>query len=494
MNNFQNIIIQNVKFPGCPCVNLSLIITNKWQNKYDMKNFYYGKYNEINIQQKYDFHENEQKNHSKLSQCTQNTFQLSKIDDFQPFHLADIMQDKMSAYNAQLWHLVQFNEFDRKKHFLDCNSNRDVSKLFPQMTIDGKMKLCENKKDFSSDFNNYVDCSGILSEPVFSDPNAWNSNPYCLKETSPVGIVSLDCAYVESGFTNTEVFWNILSFGSSIAAFQYNDKNYKFNIPKNTEIIEFEELACAGTSVYPGAAGHFFNEIFPRLLHMNDVLPEHIPLLWPDNELAKNVLYAFQEKNLVSSSRKYVWSTAGQVLKAKRLFVLTSEYKADHNPLCLFINQKLFQRKIQYFVASNPSKEFQHTDILILSRGHSKARSIANENELVQSLKSYFPQKKLDIFEPLVSMNFLHMITRIHSAKIIIGPHGANLNNMVGAKEGTNIIEIGYIGGMPADYFCLSRNLGFIYWLSLCSTGNYGSQLTANINDIIEIISLITKS
>ena len=64
------------------------------------------------------------------------------------------------------------------------------------------------------------------------------------------------------------------------------------------------------------------------------------------------------------------------------------------------------------------------------------------------------------------------------------------MNNFVAALPGAYIIEIGYNdegNPVPSDYFCQARNLGLHYWLSISDSGCYGCQVTANIDDILEI-------
>jgi len=51
------------------------------------------------------------------------------------------------------------------------------------------------------------------------------------------------------------------------------------------------------------------------------------------------------------------------------------------------------------------------------------------------------------------------------------------------------VLEIGYIDAnmaLPTDWYCLARNLGFTYYVSLAA-GNYRSALQANLDDIAAI-------
>ena len=57
------------------------------------------------------------------------------------------------------------------------------------------------------------------------------------------------------------------------------------------------------------------------------------------------------------------------------------------------------------------------------------------------------------------------------------------------------VVEIGYTGGMmlPTDWYCLPRNLGFKYWLSLANSGDYGSPMHANADELAAIATEYRK-
>ena len=136
-----------------------------------------------------------------------------------------------------------------------------------------------------------------------------------------------------------------------------------------------------------------------------------------------------------------------------------------------------------------------HNGIVILSRGQGHARSMVNEAELLAALHTAFPGHFIDAFEPQDSI--LKVAQRLYGAALVIGPHGATLNNLYGAHIGAAVIEIAYNGGMffPSEYFCLARNLGLRYWLSPSLQGEYGSPMRVDIDDIISIAreALVSK-
>jgi len=81
-------------------------------------------------------------------------------------------------------------------------------------------------------------------------------------------------------------------------------------------------------------------------------------------------------------------------------------------------------------------KGSEKTKIYISRRGNNKRR-LSNEKELEDELQKLgFQIVRLEEY------NFLEQVEIIHSAFIIIAPHGAGLANLVFAEKGTNAIEI----------------------------------------------------
>ena len=97
----------------------------------------------------------------------------------------------------------------------------------------------------------------------------------------------------------------------------------------------------------------------------------------------------------------------------------------------------------------------------------------------------------IDAFVPGgAGRSYVECAARVLAARVVIGPHGANLNNFVAQRAGGTIVEIGYADNdnpLPSDYFCQARNLGLRYWLSMADAGSYASGIVANVDDILEI-------
>ncbi len=134
--------------------------------------------------------------------------------------------------------------------------------------------------------------------------------------------------------------WNIISLDAGGVSLSSNV--HRWSLP-DVPVTEFDELACAGTAVYPTAPGHYYSEILPRLLALDLLLPEHVPLLWPSGDMSERVLADFKAAGILSALRPFpLFETAGsraQLARARRLFTLASTVEvAGFSPLMLMVS------------------------------------------------------------------------------------------------------------------------------------------------------------
>ena len=416
--------------------------------------------------------------------------------------LSKDISDPHSIVRALIWHRITHTETG---DFIGLDTEDGRNKVYASMTDFSRQRYCNvNGEGLSRDFRPRLSCDGKTENPVSTQ------KPYCNRPTAPAAIISLDCAIVENGAYNEVIIFNVITLdgGGNIATFNSHLGLVRWAIPPAAHVVEFEELGCAGTSVYPTAPGHFFNEILPRLVHMDMVLPIRIPILWPPGDLAKRMLTSFIANGLVSKERVFIDTVLGAstLYRAKRLYVFTSDYPAGLTPLILSMSQRMLAARLHSWIESEERKRastpgapaldlpFEHGGIVLILRNKGEPRSISNEDELIAALKAQHPGIHIDAFVPgSPGRSFLESSSRVYGAKVVIGPHGANMNNFVGAKSGTWIVEIGYSDGgnpLPGDYFCQARNLGMRYWLSMADSGGYVSGIIANIPDILAITKL----
>jgi hypothetical protein len=440
--------------------------------------------------------------------------------------VADV-KDPHSVVRGLPWHRLAHNE---SADFLGLESPDSLDLLYASMTERSRARYCAvNGDGINPDFRPRVSCDGT----VVNGPSV--RYPYCNRATAPVAIVSFDCAIVESGAYNSVIVFNVLTFdgGGRVITYNYHRPHAhpRWSLPADRPVAEFDELACVGTSVYPNAPGHLFNEILPRLIHMDtcvfvartaprvraplqpphpplptrSVLPLQIPMLWPPGDLPARVLESLRDNGLISADRVFVMGTGGADLwRAKRLYVYASDYFAGHTPLILATSQRVLAARLQTLAERKDAllqaalapgapapPPLLHGGIVVLLRNAGEARAIQNEAALLDALRAAHPGVKIDAFVPgTPGHSYVECASLVYGARVVIGPHGANLNNFVGALPGTFIIEVGYSDSgspLPSDYFCQARNLGLRYWLSMADSGCYGCGVQVNVDDILEI-------
>jgi hypothetical protein len=377
---------------------------------------------------------------------------------------------------------IYYATFANQQNQLDTSNQPLLEQGFAHMTDIGRARICSKRDDYSADFEPALSCTGARGHAPPESPLSCIRDCYCNRGDAPVSIFRASCMVAESGYAHNDIVWNLISPENEMV-FSYNVRP-RWALPAGVMVIEHEEIACAGVAIYPGAPGHFFNEILPRLLHLDAALPKHIPLLWPDGDIPSKILREFQAEGMLSTERIYVPTNAPSIHRARTMFFYASKvYAPFHAPLILRMSQLLLQARIQ---DSMKNKELEHNKnhIVLLHRGtRGRARSLVNQEQLLHDLASY----SVDSFEPDTgSTSFMDIMERVSQAHAIIGPHGANMANIFGARERALVIEIGYSGGMrmPSDFFCLARNLGLNYWISPSLSGSYDSPIVADIEDI----------
>ena len=240
------------------------------------------------------------------------------VQDFQEFRLANVVTrgtnstalllvwpgeaaEPFAQPHALLWHRMAWG-----------NASGVGGSLFAQMTSAGRTAFCGQRGQYSPDLEPEQACDGgMRAVPI--------TYPYCNRDTAPVAVVSVDCAISESLYAHGDIAWNLLSLSGGGVVMSFNGPG-RWALPRGVAVSEYDELACAGTSVYPGAPGHFFNEILPRLVHLDLVLPARIPMLWPDGTIPGEILRTFQAAGVLSSRRAFVMTNAPRLHRARRMY------------------------------------------------------------------------------------------------------------------------------------------------------------------------------
>lgn len=98
--------------------------------------------------------------------------------------------------------------------------------------------------------------------------------------------------------------------------------------------------------------------------------------------------------------------------------------------------------------------------ILIIQRSR---RRLLQHDELVRALQVAFPHRPIQIYSDNPPPSLAESFRLFHDAKVVIGPHGAGLANLVASRPGTVVIEYLAHRGINYCYAVLSEMMGLEY-------------------------------
>jgi len=113
---------------------------------------------------------------------------------------------------------------------------------------------------------------------------------------------------------------------------------------------------------------------------------------------------------------------------------------------------------------------------IYISRNKASVRRVINENELMNFLaplgfKSYC----------LEDFSFNDQVRIFSKAKIVVGPHGSGLTNIMWLGNGASVIELMPESRLHPDYFQLSRALGLRYTAIICKAAGDDNDITVDL-------------
>lgn len=259
-------------------------------------------------------------------------------------------------------------------------------------------------------------------------------------------ILQIDDGFIDYGSKNKYVVWSIYTKTHNIF-YQNVDR---IPIKNSKQIIKYDNLATAGLSFYPKEYGHYPFEILPRIIKLLEVTDMPILMYNTHYIFLKSVIDHFYP------DRKIIIYDNSKIYFSKKL--IFSSY---------FISKKdilLLQKKLNNLL---PSENYQDK-IILISRKDSNKRNI-NIKEIYTELEHHFPNNEIIIF---VAKNYSREDTHklFHSAKLVIGMHGAGLSNFIYCRPNTKVIEfITYNSSNDYQYFSDALDL---HWYGIHINGS----------------------
>ena len=207
-----------------------------------------------------------------------------------------------------------------------------------------------------------------------------------------------------------------------------------------------KKLSGVTLSLLTGGAGndnyfHWLFDVLPRIGIVESLIHEDFPyyLLCPDYELPFQIqtlqLLGFEKKNIISSKFfRHVQSK--KLMVTDHPYNISENIKLNHENIPSWISKWLKDKFLNY-----KENKIKFDKIYIDRRDvdpyNLSNRRIQNEIKLKELLKSSGYE-----FVKLQKLKFTEQIGLFHSAKKIIGLHGAGFANLAFCQPGTEIIEL----------------------------------------------------
>ena len=193
---------------------------------------------------------------------------------------------------------------------------------------------------------------------------------------------------------------------------------------------------------------HFLIELVPRLLLVLDLIQKDSSLRILINSSPKKFMCEYFELLGIDPAR-VVFCDPCSFYYVSTLYFPRSPFMGYPSRQELFRTRDHLLKKLGL---DNNAKE-KEDDLIIIIHRPENARQVTNTKDLITAIKKEFPDKaeKIVVFDNGLSVK--EQICLFNRARIIIGPHGAGLSNMLFSKPGAVVIEL-----MPEKYF------GVLYW------------------------------
>ncbi len=256
---------------------------------------------------------------------------------------------------------------------------------------------------------------------------------------------------------------------------QYFEKHKKYYIGnkvilkcfnKNMKYIINVNYHPFGSTYY-----HALTEVIPNILFiLNEINDINLELYIPKSNFIIDLLNWFEIKN------PYFFKNENEIYISNQI-IQKHTYCGHISPESIEYMNKIIEKKLQ----------FEKKKGIFIHRRET-TRNIINSIELFEYIKNKFSDIEWYFFDV---ENIEDTANIFSKAKIIIGPHGAGLTNMLFSPRNIKIFEIMPFYESNMCYNDLSKNLcndHYIYPVNYC---NENKQMEVNCDEFINILSKI---
>lgn len=402
----------------------------------------------------------------------------------------------------------------------------------PSMLLPTLAALCGAPPAYDASFQYELRPSNCGAAGGASPPPPSFAAPWCLRPSDAATVLAIDCGWVES-FVQDDwrgPVWRVISGsvltlnastgGTVLADAETRDGRPAALWPRGgappaggapaVRVVEHAVLATAGPLRCAWCPGHFFNEALPVLLLLDALLPATVPLLWPAGDVPEAAARALRRAGVLSPRRRVLLEPREPTLHhVQRLYAFRDTGAIATSWLAQRFAARVLQRAVAAPAltaaaaatagyapaAADPPPAVM---AVVLLREGASTRRLTNAPAVVAAIRAAVPGVVVDAFTPSADgsagTGFLEGGARVSRACLLVGVHGANLAQMTFLRPGCWVVELG-AADIFSDYYCLARNLGLRYWLSLGSAGAHGAtDFTANVDELADILRAFAEA
>ncbi len=268
-------------------------------------------------------------------------------------------------------------------------------------------------------------------------------------------------------------------------------------IPKIEDKYQYTELLDS-IGNYLAAPGHFAPEQLPRLLRLLATAPKTAKVLVAKGGIADGFMDILVERGIVTRDRivqfdknAHVYHFANIVYRSESWPFLKGEDSSHY--IYDRTNVQLVHR-VMY--GDKQSMIDKRDRVIFIKREDGDARSIVEYSDMIAFMASalnrsnLLPKFHIEIFE--AQGHLRNHIALFRQARVIVGPHGAGMMNVLWSLPETHVVEVGYNSGMifPEMYAVMSVNLGHRYWVCK-GHGDYTKPIHIDMDDFSYIFNQI---
>jgi hypothetical protein len=198
--------------------------------------------------------------------------------------------------------------------------------------------------------------------------------PWCTDWRSPVYIAELACGMTEVRFRGGDMAYGVHAESGAMLSHKrmLSDWGAPPGDPAPHAVRDYEALATPGYAEYPSTAGHFINELLPRLLHLDAHLPADVPLLWPPGAIPDGWAALLRGAGLLNAGRELLRDDGQHtMLRARRLYFYGSLEPLHAAPVVNWASQVLLAERLRAATAAAarpPAPAGARPSILLLGR------------------------------------------------------------------------------------------------------------------------------